>query len=92
MSGPLTGAHTGRPRAGGAGRAGGAARPVVRPEPVVQPEPVQRRGRLRGALATVAIDTAPLRDSRLPAALLGQGVSFAGSMITYVAVPYQAYG
>ena len=46
------------------------------------------RGRLRG----IAIDVTPLRrhrDFRLLTA--GQGITFLGSMVTYVALPYQAY-
>lgn len=40
----------------------------------------------------MAIDLSPMRESRdFRLLLAGQGVSFAGSMITYVAVPYQAY-
>ncbi len=48
--------------------------------------------RVRGALRTVAVDVSPLRDFRdFRLLFIGQGVSFAGSMITYVAVPFQAY-
>ena len=40
----------------------------------------------------VAVDLSPLRESREFRLLsIGQGISFAGSMITYVAVPFQAY-
>jgi len=40
----------------------------------------------------VAIDLTPLRESRdFRLLFIGQGVSFAGSMITYVAVPFQAF-
>ncbi len=54
-----------------------------------------RRSRPSGArrlLRLATIDFGPLRrrrDFRL--LLIGQGVSFFGSMITYVALPYQAY-
>jgi len=40
----------------------------------------------------LAIDLGPLRRSRdLRLLFIGRGVSFAGSMLTFVAVPYQAY-
>src|SRR3954452_25473590 len=48
--------------------------------------------RLRSAVATIAIDVGPLRrhrDFRL--LFFGQLVTFFGSMITYVALPFQAY-
>jgi MFS family permease len=51
-----------------------------------------RRSVVRRAVANVAVDLSPLRESRDFRLLsIGQGVSFAGSMITYVAVPFQAY-
>jgi MFS family permease len=56
-------------------------------DPVALVEPPTRRG-WRG----LAIDTGPLRrhrDFRLLYA--GQSVTFLGSMITYVAIPYQVY-
>jgi MFS family permease len=56
-------------------------------DPVALVEPPTRRG-LRG----LAIDIGPLRrhrDFRLLFA--GQAVTFLGSMITYVAIPYQVY-
>ena len=41
---------------------------------------------------TVALDLTPLRISRdYRLVYIGQSVSFLGSMITYVAVPYQMY-
>jgi MFS family permease len=47
---------------------------------------------LRRLLRAVAIDTGPLRRHREFRLLyIGQAVSFAGSMITYVAIPYQVY-
>jgi MFS family permease len=58
------------------------------PAPPV-PEPY---GRARSLFRLATIDLGPLRrhrDFRLLFA--GQGVSFFGSMITYVAIPYQAY-
>ena len=54
--------------------------------------PVPEPGRVRSALKLATIDIGPLkrhRDFRL--LFFGQGVSFFGSMITYVALPYQAY-
>ena len=54
--------------------------------------PVPEQGRVRSALKLATIDIGPLkrhRDFRL--LFFGQGVSFFGSMITYVALPYQAY-
>lgn len=66
------------------------------PDPLVDPAGVgaerARGSALRRAATTVAVDTSPLwqsRDFRL--LFIGQAVSFAGSMITYVAIPYQAY-
>ncbi|MBJ7608487.1 MAG: MFS transporter [Candidatus Dormibacteraeota bacterium] len=75
----------------------GPSHPRTSPDPV--PEPIAdtspaatRRGIIRRAVAGVAIDLSPMRESRdFRLLLAGQGVSFAGSMITYVAVPYQAY-
>jgi len=47
---------------------------------------------LRRALGLATIDFGPLRRRRDFRLLwIGQGVSFFGSMITYVALPYQAY-
>ena len=47
---------------------------------------------LRRLLRVVAIDIGPLRRHREFRLLyVGQAVSFAGSMITYVAIPYQVY-
>jgi MFS family permease len=45
-----------------------------------------------GVGAMLRIDVAPLRRSReFRLLFLGQGVSFFGSMVTYVTLPYQAY-
>ena len=49
-------------------------------------------GRMRGLLRKTTIDLTPLRrhrDFRL--LMAGQTVTFLGSMVTYVALPYQAY-
>jgi MFS family permease len=48
--------------------------------------------RARGLLGLATIDLTPLRRHReFRLLFVGQGVSFFGSMITYVAIPYQAY-
>ncbi len=55
-------------------------------------EPAPPVGAVRRAVRVVAVDVSPLRDFRdFRLLFIGQGVSFAGSMITYVAVPFQAY-
>jgi MFS family permease len=47
---------------------------------------------VRRTVSKVAVDASPLRESRdFRLLFVGQGVSFAGSMITYVAIPFQAY-
>jgi MFS family permease len=54
--------------------------------------PVPEPGRVRSFLRLATVDVGPLRrhrDFRL--LFVGQGVSYFGSMITYVALPYQAY-
>ena len=54
--------------------------------------PVPEPGGVRSFLSLATVDVGPLRrhrDFRL--LFVGQGVSFFGSMITYVALPYQAY-
>jgi MFS family permease len=59
------------------------------PVPAVATEP---RPRVRRLLRMAAIDLQPLRrhrDFRL--LFVGQGTSFLGSMMTYVAIPYQVY-
>lgn len=64
--------------------------PPERPDlPEVQrPEPRQAPPRGTGA----RIDLTPLRTSRdLRLLFVGGGISFAGSMLTFVAIPYQAY-
>ena len=58
----------------------------------VGPGPPIAPGGARRLLRLATIDIGPLRrrrDFRL--LFIGQGVSFFGSMITYVAIPYQAY-
>lgn len=48
--------------------------------------------RLRRLLRTLAIDTGPLRRRReFRLLFIGQAVSLTGSMITYVAIPFQVY-
>ncbi|MDQ6856568.1 MAG: hypothetical protein M3Z57_05790, partial [Candidatus Dormibacteraeota bacterium] len=64
------------------------------PDPVVEPVGVAGKpaGAVRRAVRTVAVDVSPLRDFRdFRLLFIGQAVSFAGTMITYVAVPFQAY-
>jgi MFS family permease len=54
--------------------------------------PVPERGRARRLARRAVVDLTPLRrhrDFRLLWA--GQGLSFFGSMVTYVAIPYQTY-
>jgi MFS family permease len=56
------------------------------------PGPPIKPSGVRGLLTTMAMDVGPLRrhrDFRL--LTFGQSVSFLGSMITYVAFPFQAY-
>jgi MFS family permease len=56
------------------------------------PGPPIKPGGARRLLTSMAMDVGPLRrhrDFRL--LFIGQGVSFLGSMITYVAFPFQAY-
>jgi MFS family permease len=67
----------------------------VGPDPLAvteRPPEGRARRRWRGWLRLATMDLGPLRrhrDFRLLFA--GQAVSFAGSMITYVAIPYQVY-
>ena len=66
------------------------------PEPVAVPGQgpgdSEGVGRGRGLATLLRIDVAPLRRSReFRLLFVGQGVSFFGSMVTYVAMPYQAY-
>ncbi len=59
------------------------------PDPVaLQPEPAAAA---TAARRRVVLDLAPLRHRDFRLLFLGQGTSFLGSMITYVAVPYQVY-
>jgi len=65
------------------------------PESVAVPEELAggtgSAGR-HGFAAMLRIDVAPLRSSReFRLLFIGQGVSFFGSMVTYVALPFQAY-
>lgn len=49
-------------------------------------------GRIASLVRTLAFDLTPLRISRdYRLVYIGQSVSFLGSMVTYVAVPYQMY-
>jgi MFS family permease len=50
------------------------------------------RSGFRRRLTSLGVDVTPLRESReFRLLFIGQGVSFAGSMITYVAIPFQVY-
>jgi MFS family permease len=62
------------------------------PESPSPPPPAARTSRLRRLVRLASVDTAPLRrhrDFRL--IFIGQFVTFFGSMIAYVALPYQVY-
>ena len=64
------------------------------PDPVESAEAGGRRdaGRARRVLRAVALDVTPLRESREFRLLFaGQSVSFFGSMMTFVALPWQVY-
>jgi MFS family permease len=65
------------------------------PDPPLESVPPPELGgssTLRRRVTSLAVDIRPLRESReFRLLFIGQGVSFAGSMITYVAIPYQAY-
>ena len=51
-----------------------------------------RRSAIRRTFLSMALDTAPFRASRdFRLLFVGQGISTAGTMITYVAIPFQAY-
>jgi MFS family permease len=49
------------------------------------------RSRWRRWLRTLVVDSKPLRRRDFRLLFLGQTVSFAGSMITYVAIPFQVF-
>ncbi|HVC42519.1 MAG TPA: MFS transporter [Candidatus Saccharimonadales bacterium] len=73
--------------------------PHTRATPDPQPESIPATAEaaqggpgLKRRLTSLAVDVTPLRESReFRLLFIGQGVSFAGSMITYVAVPFQVY-
>jgi MFS family permease len=72
--------------------AGGREAERLSPAPPLPARATQREPGLRGRLRGATIDIGPLRrhrDFRLLTA--GQGITFLGSMVTYVALPYQAY-
>jgi MFS family permease len=63
-------------------------REAERLSPMPPPAEAGSRSRLRG----LAVDVSPLRRHREFRLLwFGQGVSFLGGMVTYVAIPYQVY-
>src|ERR1700676_2780464 len=54
--------------------------------------PGTQRWAVRRRLTSLAVDITPLRESKeFRLLFIGQTVSFAGTMITYVAIPFQAY-
>jgi len=71
--------------------------PIDTPNEVEEPvdpvaAPSRGRGRFRGLLALATLDTTPLRRHReFRLLFVARGVSFFGSMITTVALPYQVY-
>ena len=65
---------------------------LTRATPDPLPEDAAAAGLMSRTLRSLRVDLTPLRESREYRLLFtGQGVSFAGTMVTYVAVPYQAY-
>jgi MFS family permease len=54
------------------------------------PEMTDRPG-LRVGLKRLAVDTRPLRSRHFRNLWIGQSISFFGSSITYIAIPYQTY-
>jgi MFS family permease len=54
------------------------------------PEMTDRPG-LRVGLKRLAVDTRPLRSRHFRNLWIGQSISFFGSAITYIAIPYQTY-
>jgi MFS family permease len=82
---------TGEPGNGSGERAPEGER--LSPAPPVFPggEPAPS-GRMRGLLKLAVVDVGPLRRRReFRLLFIGQTVSFLGSMVTFVAIPYQAY-
>ena len=62
------------------------------PAPPVPERPRRRRERFRSAVSLATIDVGPLRRHREYRLLFsGMGVSLFGSMLTYVAIPFQVY-
>jgi MFS family permease len=67
-----------------------AAESRATPDPLAAVEPPEQRDR-RG-IRRATLDLGPLRRSRdFRLLFAGQAVSFTGSMVTYVALPYQVY-
>jgi MFS family permease len=58
-------------------------------DPVALGEPPE--GRPAGGWRSLAIDVTPLRHREFRLLFAGQAVTFLGSMITYVAIPFQVY-
>jgi len=68
------------------------ATPDPQPDSHLATDVAPKRMGLRRRLTLLTVDVTPLRESReFRLLFIGQGVSFAGSMITYVAVPFQVY-
>jgi MFS family permease len=62
------------------------------PDPLPEEPRALTAGVLRRTVRSLRVDITPLRSSREYRLLFtGQGISFAGTMVTYVAVPFQAY-
>ena len=62
------------------------------PAPPVPAVAVEEAGPLRRLFSLAAMDIGPLRRHREYRLLFaGQGLSFFGSMVTFVAVPYQVF-
>lgn len=62
------------------------------PHEVPTPPDPGRRGRARSLLAALTLDVTPLRTSRdFRLLFFGQSVSFFGTMITFVVLPWQMY-
>lgn len=60
-------------------------------DPAAPPGEAAPRGRLRRLLGAAAMDLGPLRRRDFRLLFAGQLITFFGSMITFVAIPYQVY-
>lgn len=76
----------------GPGDTGNRESERLAPAPPVPEPPRDRRERVRRAVSLATIDVRPLRRHREYRLLFtGMGVSLFGSMLTYVAIPFQVY-